>query len=87
MSYQRIKCPNGHSFMANVYSRYQRIECPDCKRASEFVASSSKFDSAPDTAPSASFDFTPSVDAPSSDTFSSGGGGDFGGGGSSGSWD
>lgn len=79
MTYRRLKCPKGHSFMASVYSRYQKIECPYCQQQAagdlpvpDFTVSST--------------DLSSSDSPTSSDSFSSGGGGDCGGGGASGDW-
>jgi uncharacterized membrane protein YgcG len=81
MSYQTVRCPQGHSFRANVYSRYQTLRCPRCSEAS---ASASSF---PGVAESAAPLFTPVPETPAVDAgFSSGGGGNFGGGGASGDW-
>jgi uncharacterized membrane protein YgcG len=86
MSYQRVKCKRGHSFMTSVYSRYQTIRCPQCETDNRMASSSSGSSYAPvDT--SFSWSSSDSGSSPSSsDSFSSGGGGDFGGGGAGGDY-
>jgi len=98
MSYQRLRCPKGHSFGTYVYRSWQRIECPYCRSeaASNLNPEPAPFSPIPSyesPAPSPAYEYpapSPAYESPapspSSDSFSSGGGGDFGGGGASGSW-
>lgn len=84
MSYQRLRCPRGHNFGANVYSKHQKIECPECRnlmRQSQDTTYSIPTFTASDAGYSGS-DYSSS----SSDSYYSGGGGDGAGGGSSGDW-
>jgi uncharacterized membrane protein YgcG len=92
MSYQRVRCPNGHTFMASVTSRFSRVQCAQC--ASDNAARKRSIETSYATpTDTSSFDFS-SDQASQSDTssssstsdFSSGGGGDFGGGGASGDY-
>lgn len=83
MSFQKLKCPKGHSFQANVTNKHTKVSCPYCK------SDARGSDSNDSTADSGFFypTFTESSSSSSSTSdFSSGGGGDFGGGGSSGDW-
>ena len=87
MSYQRLKCPKGHTFRAYVTSRSQRVECPDCKRTAGAISNPTYTSHSDFSFPASSVGYDSGSSSSSSlDSFSSGGGGDFGGGGSSGDW-
>lgn len=88
MSYQRLRCPKGHTFMHYVVTRNQRVACPYCTTTRSYDPSAANPNQTDDSSVFSidlpTLDPTPSP--ASDDSFSSGGGGDFGGGGSSGAW-